>query len=97
MPSDPMQILAQVLPRAQSDDELASLAAELGPPPPADFRPATMPKAQPAAGARLQGMPQNPLVKGGGLPNLVPPMTQGEARTSPRVGELILGGGKRGF
>lgn len=84
---DPYQILAQVLPRARSEEELIAMASELGdPPPPAMKSPAAM--ASPAS-AGLP-MPNSPLMPPQG-PSLVPPLTQGESRTTPRLGETLLG------
>lgn len=91
--NSPFDILRQVMPRSRSVEELVANAAQLGPPPDAGFRVSPMQPGNPApgAGARLQGMPQSPLVAGGGLPSIQPPMTQGETRTSPRIGEHLLG------
>ena len=88
---DPMQILSQVLPRARSEEELIALAAELGDPPPLATRPgAAAPMASPS-GARLQGMPMTPLMGPMQQP-AVPPITQGESRTQPHLGNILLGG-----
>ena len=89
---NPMQILAQVMPRARSEEELVSLASQLGAPPPVDFRPPATPMTPPGGVARFQGMPQSPLVPGAQKPQFVPPMTQGESRTS-NFGQHLVGGG----
>ena len=90
---NPFELLSMIVPRARSGEELAVLAAEVGPPPPADFQPSNAPLNPSVARARLQGLPQTPLQRGGALPNVIPPMTSGEAKTSPSVGELLLGRG----
>jgi len=72
---------------------LINLAANLAPPPPADFRPQTGAGIQGGV-MPMQGMPQSPMVPKTG-PMMVPPMTspktQGESRTS--IGEHLVGGG----
>lgn len=91
MNADPFAILAQVLPRARSEEELVQMAAQLGPPPPADFAPPgiTVPRG---GVARLQGMPASPLVPGGGMNPMVPPMkTRSEYQTSPSIGQHLTG------
>jgi hypothetical protein len=93
---NPMEILKQVLPRARNDEELVEMAAQLGPPPPVGFQPPAPPMNPLSAGLPT---PQSPLVKGGGK-QLVPPMagmTAGEAKTSPRVGEMLLGNAGGGY
>lgn len=93
--NNPLEVLLQVLPRARSDEDLVNMAAELAPPPPADFQPSGQPNPAQGGVARLQQPPAgvggqiNPAVTS--LPKLVPPMSQGEARTSPRAGELLMG------
>lgn len=84
---DPFQILAQVLPRARSEEELIEMAAALGEPPSLTGMPPA--SVTPSAGARLQGMKQSPLAPSG--EQLVPPMTAGESRTAPRIGQTLLG------
>ncbi len=94
-PTDPFSILAQVTPRARSEDELLGMAAALAPPPPAGYRPpapavptsgvARFPQMPPTAGQNLAGGPQ--------APALIPPMTAGESRTNPRRGEMLMAGG----
>lgn len=80
------QILAQVLPRARSEEELVAMAAELGEPPSVGQPPAAT--ISPSS-AGLQGMPKSPLAPAGGV--MVPPMTMGESRTAPRLGDALLG------
>lgn len=88
-PSDPFSVLAQVLPRARSEQELVDMAAQLAPPPPAGFRPAALPQSGVARFQQPQGGIGN-LVAGGPGPGVVPPMTQGESRT--RIGQYLVGG-----
>lgn len=94
-PVNPMAILAKILPVAKNVDQAAQLAAHLAPPPPAGFKPPPpMPVGQlqalpqPAA-APTPGMQLAPLLR----PQMIaPPMTQGVARTTPQIGEHLLGG-----
>lgn len=92
--NDPMQLLATLLPRARSMDELVTSAAKLAPPPSPDYRPANASAALPEGGvARLPtpttgGIGQH-LSAAQPLPGYVPPMTQGESRTS--LGSTLLG------
>lgn len=92
---NPFQIMMQAMQGARSEDEMINKAAQLAPPPPVDFKPPSMP--MPVGGmAKMQAPPaQGPTA---GLvpaqkPGMVPPMTQGESRTKPRIGDAILGGG----
>lgn len=93
---DPFQIIAQLTPRAQSEDELVRMAAELAPPPSPGFRPAgpALPQTG-VAGFSPPPMQQQGVgaqLAGGAPAGLVPPMTQGEARTAPNIGQLLTGG-----
>lgn len=87
METNPFAVLAQVLPHAQNEDELATLAAQIAPPPPENFKPVVMPTGQqmagprPGVGATLAAPKSNGMVP--------PPKTQGESRTS--IGAHILG------
>ena len=87
-PNNPFAILAQVMPRAGSMEEMVSLAAQLAPPPPADYQPSALPTQPPSA-----GLPQGvgPQVAGPQQPApIMPPKTQGENRTS--IGQHLVGG-----
>ena len=95
MANEQLKALVRFAPRAASDDEFARLAARSGPPP--SLRPSGPPANPAKAGRKLRGGPASPLVSGGGLSRILPPTTLGESRTSPRIGELLIGPGKRGF
>lgn len=88
---DPIQLLASLLPSAKSEDELLMLAAQKGPPPGPEFKVGMKGAVPPGGIAKMQGMPNNPLLAGKSLPNLVPPMTPGESRTS--IGQHLIPGG----
>ena len=85
----PLQTLMAAMHRGpKNDDHLAEIAAQLGPPPPENYRPGGMPMA---GVQRPMPMPTSPLVAGQKAPTYVPPMTQGEYRTTPRLGATLLG------
>lgn len=92
--NDPLSVLAHLIPQARSEDELAMMAARMAPPPPMGFTSQTIPPTQggvaqvaaPMGGGRggtLLGQPQQP--------PMIPPMTQGAARTRPDLGQVLLG------
>ncbi len=90
-PQNPFAVLAQVLPRARSEQELVDLAAQIAPPPAPEFSPGR-PEFPQSGVARLQ---QPPLGVGAMLANqspggFVPPITAGENRT--RLGQVLMGG-----
>jgi hypothetical protein len=81
-----MQMLREIMPRARSEDDLAAMASEWGPPPNLSRPPAAVMNP---AGARLQ-MPGRMGMQGNSM-LIPPPMTQGEARTKPQLGKVLLG------
>lgn len=83
----PFDIIKQVLPRARSEEDFIELAASMGDPPLIGNQPPA--SVSSPASARLQGMPNSVVAPQPEVP--VPPMTMGESRTIPRLGESLLG------
>ena len=90
---NPMAILAQVIPKANSTMDAANKAAAISAPPPVNYVPPTMPQAGNMM-PQMQGNPMMSLLPKRPMTPIPPPtMTRGEALTSPDIGKTLIGGG----